>query len=67
MGAGAASGNSSERVPRWASGGHDPKKRRKWLWIGIALAALLAVGLAVGLGVGYVVRILLEYRELTQG
>ncbi|CAD6570986.1 MAG: hypothetical protein TREMPRED_000085 [Tremellales sp. Tagirdzhanova-0007] len=52
MGAGAASGNSSERVPRWASGGHDPKKRRKWLWIGIALAALLAVGLAVGLGVG---------------
>ena len=57
MGAGAASGGLSEKVPRWASSGFTTKKRRKWLWIGIALAALLAVGLAVGLGVGYVLRI----------
>ena len=52
LGAGAGAAALSEK-PAWArEGGRAPKRSRKWLWIGLAVLALLVVGLAVGLGVG---------------
>jgi hypothetical protein len=51
---GAAGGAATmSEKPAWArEGGRAPKRSRKWLWIGLAILALLVVGLAVGLGVG---------------